>query len=335
MSATAERKKRGRTVFPSQELYHVWAHQRAPRGWASGQNVYFEGPTIYSYGSHFPMARLLFKRGKVGPVAVLITTRSYSNTTSGHQSDVRRAVSHLKRFYVRDVLNDTKGVLKEYRDSIESIAKSVGQPRIHQATRESRVAQMQSRIKEANSFAEFVGLKTRFKPPEGFSAENARSWVKALTAREIARAAAGKARKLKLARAQYAVAIAEYRRKENEWLLGETPLNDFPHWKPRDPDSGYVGADYDTPVRLRVHGTRIETSKGVVFEVEKARPILAVIRRGSKPGPDGKTEPFRDETFDIDGYTGVTIDFDARTVSVGCHTVEFDEVERIAAQVGL
>ena len=55
----------------------------------SGNNFYFDGDTIYSYGSHFPIARHVeTKRGR----AVLFTTRDYSVTTSGHKWTVLAAL---------------------------------------------------------------------------------------------------------------------------------------------------------------------------------------------------------------------------------------------------
>lgn len=75
--------KRIRYVHPADMVAHLWAHQAQDSARIGGRgNFYFEGDTIYSYGSHFPIARHVeTKRGR----AVLFTTRDYSVTTSGHQ----------------------------------------------------------------------------------------------------------------------------------------------------------------------------------------------------------------------------------------------------------
>lgn len=67
------------------EVAHAWAHQtgRARRG----HHVFYEGDTIYSYGYHFPIARIDLERG-----VTLMTTRGYSVSTSKHKTIVRRAI---------------------------------------------------------------------------------------------------------------------------------------------------------------------------------------------------------------------------------------------------
>jgi len=76
-------------VFKSDEVAHIWASQSQSEGRNSARNIYFEGTTIYSYGSHFPLAR--FVNGRV-----LVTNRSYSVTTSKQLYGVRRAINHLE-----------------------------------------------------------------------------------------------------------------------------------------------------------------------------------------------------------------------------------------------
>lgn len=81
------------------ELAHLWANRSRPSGRAS--SLYFEGDTIYSYGRHFPIARL-FTDPTTGQTAVLFTSRDHSRTTSQHKSFVRSAVSHLVVYTVQD-----------------------------------------------------------------------------------------------------------------------------------------------------------------------------------------------------------------------------------------
>ncbi len=51
------------------EVIHVWANQSLPR--MRYRNCYFEGPTVYSYGAHFPMAT--FVTNAKGQRAVLVS----------------------------------------------------------------------------------------------------------------------------------------------------------------------------------------------------------------------------------------------------------------------
>ena len=89
--------KRVRHVVRTSEVAHLWAGQKQDSGRNSG-NFYFRGNKIYSYGSHFEIARILtFKDGKQ---VVLWNHRTYSSSTSGHQSYVRSAISHMNTLSV-------------------------------------------------------------------------------------------------------------------------------------------------------------------------------------------------------------------------------------------
>ena len=83
-----------RTVFTTDMVAHVWAQQTQAAGRAQKGSVFFEGPTLYSYGTHFVTGHIL-------PSGVaLLNADSYSVTTSSHQSDAWRAVSHRESFKV-------------------------------------------------------------------------------------------------------------------------------------------------------------------------------------------------------------------------------------------
>jgi hypothetical protein len=62
-------------------------------------NLYFEGKVLYSYGSHFPLARVVGGAGRYGGPFVMM--RPYddaqyrSNTTGKHWRKVREALSVL------------------------------------------------------------------------------------------------------------------------------------------------------------------------------------------------------------------------------------------------
>lgn len=65
---------------------------RTDRGFLSSGNILCREDAIYSYGSHFEMARpLKDKKGKIH--AFLLNGDTYSNTTSGHQSTVRQTLA--------------------------------------------------------------------------------------------------------------------------------------------------------------------------------------------------------------------------------------------------
>jgi hypothetical protein len=83
----------------NKQVAHLWANRSEESG--KGSHFFFNNKTIYSYGSHFPIAR--HAETKDGKPCVLFTTRGYSNTTSRHISITRSAIpSGLPIFYVED-----------------------------------------------------------------------------------------------------------------------------------------------------------------------------------------------------------------------------------------
>ena len=78
------------------EVAHAWANQTHEA--MRGCNVYFEGDTIFSYGHHFPIARIVtvptphHSGATPQGQAILFTTEEYSVSTSKHKSIVRRAI---------------------------------------------------------------------------------------------------------------------------------------------------------------------------------------------------------------------------------------------------
>lgn len=69
-------------VLNNDNVAHVWAHQQQQEARTANNAFYFYGPTIYSYGSHFPIAKHV--TNSKGETAILFTSRSYSNTTANH-----------------------------------------------------------------------------------------------------------------------------------------------------------------------------------------------------------------------------------------------------------
>ncbi len=106
------RKKRQKQVFDTGEIPHLWAHRTQDEARNRQGNLYFTGDTIYSYGSHFPIARHVeTKRGKV----ILLTTKTYSVTTSGHVSAVWSAIpAGTDVFHVPDVVGHGSTTHKDH-----------------------------------------------------------------------------------------------------------------------------------------------------------------------------------------------------------------------------
>lgn len=83
-----------RSVFPTDQVIHVWAQQSQAYGRNAKASVYFEQETLFSYGAHYVMA--CFAK----PDVVLFNAVKSSPTTEGHKSTAFYAVRQHKTFYV-------------------------------------------------------------------------------------------------------------------------------------------------------------------------------------------------------------------------------------------
>jgi len=77
-------------VLNADNVAHVWAYQSQNEAYTPNISFYFYGPTIYSYGSHFPIAK--HTTNSKGENKILFTTRKYSNTTAKHINKVWRSI---------------------------------------------------------------------------------------------------------------------------------------------------------------------------------------------------------------------------------------------------
>ena len=128
-----------RHVFPTTEIPHKWAHQtqsdaRNPQG-----NLFFEGPTIYSYRSSWPLASIRTKRGK--KTLVLTNSEYYGHTTAQHQHMINDAVSHLATCAVFNPLAKYKN---EHAANIQTIWKEI---KHHQDKAERALSGVRDRVR--------------------------------------------------------------------------------------------------------------------------------------------------------------------------------------------
>ena len=105
---------------------HLWANEKKES--ANGSNFYFEGASIYSYGSHFEAGRIV--RNKRGEKAYLINDEYYSSSTCKHQCCVRSAIpTGSKVFSVGYNMSNTGNMafvtsrLESIKDAIEKYQK--------------------------------------------------------------------------------------------------------------------------------------------------------------------------------------------------------------------
>ncbi|MGL5935289.1 MAG: hypothetical protein ACRCZI_06660 [Cetobacterium sp.] len=79
-----------KTVMTNAMVAHTWANQLQSEGCNSNGSLYFKGTTIFSYGSHCPIATIHTRPD--GQSLTLFNSRSYSSTTTQHQAKVFHAM---------------------------------------------------------------------------------------------------------------------------------------------------------------------------------------------------------------------------------------------------
>ena len=303
--------KRKKHVFETGEIPHLWAPRTQEEARNRQGNLYFTSDTIYSYGSHFPIARHV--TNDAGERAVLFTTATYSVTTSSHCSAVRSAIPlGIAVFHVPNVCHgrysgseltadDHAGNLADYAERIEKYVITSARARSSYAKEWNHDRAVRLRD-EAFAYCAFFGL------PVPNISEVPELDSEALTAirKREAKRTAEKAEQTKRERAE---AIIRQQELITKWRAGQ-----------------YSGCLYDVPPMLRIDGNEVVTSRGARFPVSNAKRALAFVR---KVHESGQAYVRNGRTIHLGPYALDRIEPDG-TVKAGCHVVSWEEIERIA-----
>lgn len=292
------------------EVAHKWANQSQPEG-RSG-NMFFEGPSIYSYGRHFEIARFQPKNVKTrdGRRVVLFTTRVYSVSTAKHKSYTARAIpgSDVFTLTVPDVTGSDHGAnvahfLKEYETARESAVKARVYGEMHKRAAVAAVSEA----------ARYCAVFGKAVPAD------ARRAVKALDKKRLAGALFTPAEDAKIRERLAASRAAEAAKKEKARAAEAERLA---AWVAGSPDAR--GPFYNSPVALRWNreAERVETSRGAQITERTARALWAGMQRGAELAGLG-----------LDGYR--VNSWDGETLVVGCHDIPATELRRVAVLMGL
>lgn len=310
VSRQAKERKRTRHVFSSGEVPHLWYHKTQDSARNATGSLYFEGDTVYSYGSHFPIARHV-SVGKKN--AVLFTTRTYSVTTSGHCSSVRSAIpSDAVMFEVPEVFPDSRYASNSHEQNKADYLKRI-ETAILSSVRARSSFQKEYSHKNAlelcgelRNYCKFFRIKTPKLPT-----------VPALDSKQMAelkkresKKAAKKAEETKLRREQEKKDASE---RLELWrdhkYMGWTNFNGLP-----------------VALRISTDGKEVETSLGARVPVSHAIRALRFVRETVKSGQEYVRNG---HTFHIGPYAIDRITTDG-TLTAGCHVIKLDEIERLA-----
>jgi hypothetical protein len=296
-----------RHVYPNHEIPHLWAHQSQDEARNSTGSFYFEGPTIYSYNSHFPIARHV--TNERGERAVLFTTAHHSVTTSGHCSAVASAIPpDIPVFRVPHVRNSW-GDLPNHTDNVESYVRRISEllgkakrARVNRDWHQREALGLREQLRRYVAFFDLSDVAV----PESDELNALQAWITAHEEEERQR------------REEAARLAEEERRREQ--------AEQIQRFYAGDPHVSYIPG---VSPMLRVVGDEVQTSLGARFPVSHARRGLAFIHKVRESG----REYIRNgHTINLGHYVIDRIEPDG-TVHAGCHVVKWEEIERITPQL--
>lgn len=279
------------------QLAHIWAQQTKQNGKGYGA-IRFEGDTLYSYAE--PIARIIEKHGAR---VALLRDRTFSVTTSKHQSYARSAVSHLQSFSVPDLMPNSDSTRKNYESKIKQLALDAARAR---KNGEFLLERAEGLAHEANSCAKFFGWKWRLDVPT--------------ISPEVLADMRAKAKAANLKEKQRRQAIEKARQ--------ETLQNEMRIWL----QGGNAHMMYQFPeTLLRINGDKVQTSKGAEIPVSHARRVWPAILKCQAEGVRWQRNG---HTMHVGEFSIDSIEADG-TIKAGCHIIGFDQVSRIAKELGL
>lgn len=345
---------------------HLWANEQQES--ANGNNFYFDGSSIYSYGRHFEAGRIV--RNKRGERAYLINEKRYSSSTSKHQCYVRHAIpTGAMVFSVGYDMHDTGNMLFVVKQ-LESIKSSA--ERYRKARTEIHYSAIWEPFKSLMAYIEFFYMGT----PKQLLKKNVNEWlgtkhelawksdmVKQEHVRELKRIFrilldhqslevmgivnvivdeicgdgtwAGYVTRCQRWRESQEVreAIAiERRRIENE-ARSKTLEERVQMWKAgeiRELNASWNYTSNDEPnVWLRIKNGKIETSKGVELSQTEAERLWKRI----KSFHDG-AQFQHDLARDSSGHSWAFNKYQNDVLTAGCHRIAYSEMEEIAMKLG-
>lgn len=290
-------------VFSSHnEVAHIWASQSQNEG--RGGNIHFDDGVIYSYGRHFPVARFAPEFGNIA----LFTDRGYSSSTGKHKSIIRGAIpSTYQVIYCDDPTRGLEHNLGRWRSTVERL-------RADFSTKTLRISRgnIAVEIFKTCESAIVYCMALKIAAPDWTDETNDE-----MTARDYVYALA-KAREVK----------KEAARVERERLAAIDAGDRLAMWQDGQnvPQNGFIYC----ATALRLKGDQIQTSRGANIPVADALKLWPLLVRAKN---SGKTLEAGLHQINLGAYRFNS--FDGATLIVGCHSIGWDQLEKMAVELNL
>lgn len=282
----------------TQQVAHAWANQTGKH--RKGHSLSYDGTRLYSYKTCIAD----FELTPTGLTIAVFSTRKYSMTTTKHLTYAKRAASQFEQFetpnpFVGISLSDWE----RYVANAKGAADKAKRARIHGDWHLNNAGTHMEKANRLNELFNFEQAEISFE-----SLGVAFADVKA----RIAAVAEAERLREEQQKREYFAKQAESRAK---WLAGESVR--------------FHGADENGGALLRVKDDRLETSLGASVPLDHAIRIFRLVNMDRADVWIPKTPEGHVGDFYVDEIRP------DKSIKVGCHTIYWSEIERIAKQLNL
>lgn len=232
------------------EIAHIWANQLEYKGQEA--NLFRRGNTIYSYGYHFPIAKHLDYK------TILMTTRSYSNSTAKHISLVRQAISHKDVIYCYNPENSHAENVEAFVREIKSEATNL----IKAKKPEKYLLEIEYIKGRLNKYLAYFDLKLSKAQAEQIDIKSKEDFIQRVEVEKAKQLKADK-KAIAIGKKIYPIYVHNFR---NELKNDFTP----DEFKALNKHIDSIG----NPILFKVKASEIESSKGIKIPFEIAKRYI-------------------------------------------------------------
>lgn len=279
-------------VVSTEQVAHLWANQLQTEATNSGRNFYFKDETIYSYGTHFPIAKHTGLND-----TILFTTRDYSNTTAKQKHVVSLASSHLNKIYCYNPEGTHEENFNQYEIQAENIA--------HKLTKAKKpeiyLTQLLDLFETVQKYATFFDINI----PSGLL--DILNIATTTQAKELI-----ESKKIE----------KEEKEKRKQEQQAKKLIQDLIDWRNFEKQSLHnnSGCDY---LRYNKETNRIETSQGIEIPVIIAKKFYFELVDKLNAGGC-----LTCDNLQVLEYT--VREVNQNFVKIGCHTIQWSEINNMA-----
>jgi hypothetical protein len=314
-----------RTVVNNAQVPHLWANQSQEHARGNG-SISFTGKVLYSYAE--PIGALITAPN--GETVALLISRTWSVTTSSHQSAARDAVSHLCSFTVPDIhgryayangidhAGNLEYLVKQYNDEVKRLFAKRNAPESwmfsHLAGLQASATRYAATFNLPEVNLDFTGDTDKINEFHNTPDKQAKRAAKAERERQYREAEqAAIAARRAAAIAANAQSVAEWRSCQRSALPYDARLDD---------EGGAL---------VRINGDTLQTSLGAEVPLDHA---VKVFRRVAMCKSAGHEWHRNGQTIRVGLFQVDKILADG-TFFAGCHRFSWSEIESAARAAGV